>query len=448
MNRFHSRLIIRPDFPFKPANWPFFYGWVILGAGVFGVLMSLPGQTTGISVFTDHLIGSYKIDRVSLTISYLIGTAVSGLLVRYAGKLYDETGVRPIAIAAAIVLALTLVLLSQLDRIAMGLGNTLGQEYYTPILLILLTPLFFLLRFSGQGVTTLISRNMVMKWFESRRGMANFFLGVITTVGFNATPKFFDFLIQNNGWRKAWIFAAIFLVVLYIPFLITFFRDNPQGAGLLPDGKIRSEKKQNKQVRFIASKECSLKEARKTREFWLFTSIIALLGLFFTGFTFNFESIFENQGLTKEIAMRMFIIAGICSLITQFIANWLSDYISLRLYLPVASLVLAVNIFIIPWIKDENIFYYGFISLLAISNSFFGVFTAITWPRLFGTRHLGEISGSAMGFVVLASAAGPLIMSLSFKFTSSYNLSFYLCATLALLLFLLSFFARDERKIF
>ena len=321
MRKLLNKPYFDPRFPFDPSKWKFFYGWVILGAGVFGVLMSLPGQTTGISIFTNHLIENYRIDRVWLTVTYLIGTAASGFLVRYAGRIYDKSGVRPIAILAAIVLALTLVILSQLDRIVGGISGTLGIEYNKIILFVMLAILFFTLRYSGQGVTTLISRAMVMKWFESRRGLANFFLGVITTLGFNATPKFFDFLIQRGNWRTAWLWAALFLLIIYIPFLIVFFRDNPQGLGMEPDGPLKTGKAKTNNSRFVAKRDFTVREARKTREFWLFTAVIALLGLFFTGFTFNFESIFEAQGLTKELAMRIFIFSGFFSLFFQFVAN-------------------------------------------------------------------------------------------------------------------------------
>ena len=41
--------------PFAPKKIPFFYGWAILVFSALGILMSMPGQTTGISAFTEHL---------------------------------------------------------------------------------------------------------------------------------------------------------------------------------------------------------------------------------------------------------------------------------------------------------------------------------------------------------------------------------------------------------
>lgn len=442
-----GKTIFQPSFPFNPAKWPFFYGWVILIVGAFGVLMSIPGQTTGISAFTNHLIENYRLERVWFATSYFIGTTCSGFSIRYVGRVYDKIGARPVAIAAAIVLSITLLLLSQLDRIVLSLSPMFGSQYNIILLFILLTPLIFLLRLSGQGVTTLISRNMVMKWFEARRGFVNIFLGVIIAVSFNATPKVFDELIQFSSWREAWVYMAIFIASVYILIIVIFYRDNPQDSGLLPDGSTQTDRKKEKRKLFISNGDFTLEQARKKREFWLYTSSLSLLGLFFTGFSLNYESVFASQGLSKELALQIFLFSGLISIIFQISGNFISDFVSLRYFLPFATFFTTLNIIAIVFVQDGNFFYYLLIACLGINAAFFGIFSAITWPRLFGTKHLGEISGYSIGFVVISSAVGPLLMALSFYIFDSYFPALYLCAVFGILLFILSFTARDERTL-
>ncbi|OAB59295.1 hypothetical protein AY600_19140 [Phormidium willei BDU 130791] len=50
----HSRLI---------AASPIYYGWVILLAGSLGMLMTIPGQTVGVSVFLNKIILEIILDR-------------------------------------------------------------------------------------------------------------------------------------------------------------------------------------------------------------------------------------------------------------------------------------------------------------------------------------------------------------------------------------------------
>ena len=63
--------------PFEPARFPFFYGWILLGSGTIGLLMSAPGQTVGVSVFTDSLIEALGLTRSLLSLGYLVGTLAS-----------------------------------------------------------------------------------------------------------------------------------------------------------------------------------------------------------------------------------------------------------------------------------------------------------------------------------------------------------------------------------
>ena len=62
--------------PFDPARVPFYYGWVVLVVGTVGILASVPGQTAGVSVFTDDLIETTGLSRLQLANAYLIGTCL------------------------------------------------------------------------------------------------------------------------------------------------------------------------------------------------------------------------------------------------------------------------------------------------------------------------------------------------------------------------------------
>ena len=62
---------MRPDFPFRPAALPFYYGWVVLVASTVGVVMSAPGQTIGVSVFTESLLDATGLSRVGFSNAYL-----------------------------------------------------------------------------------------------------------------------------------------------------------------------------------------------------------------------------------------------------------------------------------------------------------------------------------------------------------------------------------------
>ena len=110
-----SRRLIPP-----PDSYPFFYGWVILAVATIGTIMSIPGQTMGVSVFTAHLIRVTGLDRNDLSLTYMIGTIASALLLPLAGIFYDRHGARKMIVVASACMALTLWYLASTQKIIAG----------------------------------------------------------------------------------------------------------------------------------------------------------------------------------------------------------------------------------------------------------------------------------------------------------------------------------------
>ena len=103
---------IRANWPFDVRRLPFYYGWVIWGFSALGILISIPGQTMGMAVFTDYLIEALHLSRTQLSMAYLIGTVGSSLFLTRAGRWYDRLGGRVTMAAASAGLAIMVLFLS------------------------------------------------------------------------------------------------------------------------------------------------------------------------------------------------------------------------------------------------------------------------------------------------------------------------------------------------
>ena len=68
-----------------PIRVPFFYGWLLVPLATLGTLSSMPGQTTGVSVFTSGLMEVLHLSSQQLSIAYGFGTICSGILLVRAG---------------------------------------------------------------------------------------------------------------------------------------------------------------------------------------------------------------------------------------------------------------------------------------------------------------------------------------------------------------------------
>ncbi len=407
--------------PFPPSKIPFFYGWVILAAGTIGILMSIPGQTMGVSVFTENLLSDLLINRNHLSLAYLVGTLTSGLMITRAGKLYDKHGARVMAFVAGVMLGLMLVYLTRVDRLADALSN---WSWLSPVLatFILLSIGFWGIRFFGQGLLTMVSRNMVMKWFNRRRGLANAVLGIFSALGFSVAPKILSQIIDRLEWRGAWIFLAILVGVIFAIFVLLIFRDNPEDCGLEADGPMK-ERKSRQRPPSLPDHDFTLKEARNTLAFWAFTLALSLSALYISGLTFHVVSVFESSGLTRELG--------------------LGDVIRLKFALILYVAGLLISSFGLTLLGDQPIAYFLIIAGNGIVWGLYTVLIGVTWPRFYGLKNLGAISGFSLSWTVIGSALGPYMFSLSIEMTGSYDLVGWICLGISAVLFLFSFKANN-----
>ncbi len=428
------------NLPFPPARVPLFYGWVILAVGTLGILMSVPGQTMGVSSFTEHLLDALGLSREQLSLAYLFGTAASGLILTFAGKLYDRWGARVVATLSCIGLGAMLAWCSQSDRLArIGADWTGSAPTAWAFGVILLG--FFGIRFFGQGVLTMVSRNMIMKWFDRHRGLANAIAGVGVSLGFSASPPILDELIQRYSWRGAWLMMAGIVGTAFAAFVLVFFRDNPEDCDLVPDGSLHDD--EATVAARLAHRQFELREAIRTFSFWVFALGVGMFALYMTAMTFHVVSIFAEAGLGKDTALSIFFPASVLAVICHFSGGWISDYIPLR-YLLAAMLVgIAVSMLAMMNLSGGTL--WVLIAGNGLLGGMFGVVSAVTWPRFFGRQHLGAISGLAMAITVLASAIGPWLFSRAKAATGSYNPAIAACLAVTLALLVASFFSRNPQ---
>ena len=400
-----------------------------------GIIFSIPGQTMGVSVYTDHLIENLHLTRIQISTAYMIGTLSSSLLMTKAGLFYDKYGARVAAAGAAFFLGLCLIFLSQSVRIT-GFIQELTSISAGHIAFSLMVIGFFGIRFFGQGVLTLVSRGMVMRWFEVHRGFAAAIMGIMNSFGFSYAPRVLQGLIDFSGWEKSWILIGITLILFILPLIIIIFRDSPEDCQMKIEEGVhiktgsRSRPDENR-------KNYTLKEARKDPQLWFYMIILFYWALYNTAFTFHITSIFETLGKTKGDAVAIFLPIAVISVGARFLGSWLSDMIRMKniFYALIISMFLAALAVSMTYSDSTRIL---LIIGMGVSGGLFGIITSITWPKLYGRKHLGAISGLAMSFMVSGSALGPWMFSLMENIWGHYRYTGYLGMAFTLILGLTS----------
>ncbi|MEO1623036.1 MAG: MFS transporter [Cyanobacteria bacterium J06632_3] len=440
-----KRAIFHPDFPFSPAKFPIFYGWVIVIASVLGVLTSIPGQTIGVSVFTDHLITVTGLSRLQLANAYLIGTLTSGCLLPFGGKLLDRLGARRVVVLAAVGLGLTLCYLAWCDHIALFLGTYLP---YTPttIAAVVLVAGFVSLRFCGQGMLTMTSRTTLGKWFDKRRGQVSGIEGIFIAAGFSIAPYCFSQAIAVLGWRGTWITlsAVVGLGMSTVGWLL--FRDTPELCGLRMDGKELDEPEQTgTQTEAIAGTQTeeaiwgvTRRQALGTLTFWAVTLAFMSQALSITGITFHIVSIGAEMGIAEADMVRIFVPIAVVSTAVGYGVGLACDRVRIQALFIFMMVFQAMGIAAIANLDTAWMIVPAIVGL-GVSGGCFGTLSTVVLPRFFGRKHLGAIAGVQMMAIVIASALGPSLLANSKAVTGSYGSGLYACCLFAPVVVILMF---------
>jgi gamma-butyrobetaine dioxygenase len=125
-----------------------------------------------------------------------------------------------------------------------------------------------------------------------------------------------------------------------------------------------------------------------------------------TALSFHVVSIFAEAGLDRDTAITLFLPAAGVAVLANFIGGWLSDRTTLRWHLALFQVgIILSNIGVLnlhlPWGR------YAIIVGSGLMGGMMRLLSTVTWPRYFGSRHLGAVSSFAMAWAIAASAVGP-----------------------------------------
>lgn len=386
--------------------------------------LSAPGQTIGVSVFIDPMLGSLPVTRSQLSGAYLVGTLTGAMALPLVGTWADRVGVRRALIVITFGFAGALAAMSSVaGPITLALG-------------------FTVLRLCGQGANGVVTGASVAVWFERRRGLA---VGLLTTGGgllLASIPMLLERSIAAVGWRTTWLLAAVGIAVVLLPLLVWTLANQPpprspdsaepvtgmpreaatppasshdaaaptDGTAAAPgpaptsagrDAKVRSDPRRWSLDR---------RQAMRTVPFWGLAAVSAAVSLLGTGVTFHHIAIMAERGLTGIEATAVFLPLMVGGAIAALTAGALTDRVPGRLMLAGTMVALTAGLITGSYVQPGLLAAAYGLCIGAAQASSRTVVTALL-PAWFGTRHIASIHGALMTVGIGASALGPLLVS-------------------------------------
>lgn len=356
-----------------------------------------PGQTIGVSVFVDHFIADLGLGRSQVSTAYLVGTLAASLGLPLVGRQIDRVGVR-----------------RAMTFIGAGFGAALvammGVQGF-----ITLTIGFTAIRFLGQGSLSLASTVTVTLWFEKRRGTAIGIYSTATAVLMALVPVGLSLIIETYDWRMAWLTSAVVVWLVVIPIARFGLVDRPSDVGQVPDGGVAPKVVSREQVHVSATRA----QATRTLRFWILVSALASVGMLSTALNFHQISLLADAGLSTTEAALMFLPQTIGAGIAGLVFGYIADRLTGRWLIPMTMALLTLTLLLATSLGSQWLIVLYAVSLGAAGGSSRAV-SATLLPRWFGTKHIGEIQGTATFIGVASTAVGPVAFSLARDITGNY----------------------------
>ena len=377
---------------------PFFYGWVVLLAGTLGIVMMGPSQTFTVGLFVESFEQDFGLTRSGFSLLYGLATLAASLMLPITGRFVDRRGPRRAMVTVTLAFGVACLAMAWVQG-ALSLFIVL-----------------LLLRFLGFGSMQLVSNNAIAQWFIRRRGFVMGLSGQALAVSLLLFPALAQFLIDQFGWRGAWVAFGLLAWVIMLPVSWLFYRDRPESYGLQPDG---DHVEPSQATRLVNHEDWTLAEARRTGVFWLFAVSLAALTMIMAGLVFHQSSLFAERGLARETAIHAFQVSALGSIVGNLATGQLLDKISARLLLAAMAVLLAaamlmVLVMITPWQAV------AYAALMGLATGSYRVMDSTVWAKYFGRLHLGKIRGATMIGTLGGTAFGAYPLGLSYDVTGSY----------------------------
>jgi MFS family permease len=402
-----------------------YYGWIVLLVAAAAMVGTLPGRTQGLGLITEPLLADLRISRLSFAELNFWATMLGSVGAIGVGQAIDRFGSRVVLTLVTVALGLVVCAMSRASSlVALAVWITLTRGL-------------------GQSALSVVSIAMVGHWFVRRIDAAMAVYSIVMSVGFMLAFPLVGSLVQEWGWRGAWLAVGCGLLCLLAPVSAVLVRRGPESRGLLPDGDAVATGVHTVVTGANAAHGVVWTEALLTRVFWVFAAGTALYGLVASGIGLFNESILAQRGFSAQTYYETLVVTALTALAGNFLGGWLAARVPLGRLMAMSLFVLAAGLAALPHVSTHaHVLIWA--TAMGLGGGLVMVLFFSVWPRVFGRRHLGRIQGAAQALTVLASAVGPLLLAWCAEWTGSYTMMFRVLAGVIALVGGLALFTSDR----
>jgi predicted MFS family arabinose efflux permease len=378
-----------------------FYGWwvvVVAGLGLF--FSSAPVVVFSFGVFLKFITQEFHAGRAAVSLAFTLHNLCGAVVNPFLGGLADRFGARRVILPAAACVGLTLLS-------AKWIGSSIWQLY-----------LFFMaLGIFGPAMAVVPYSTAVSRWFDRHRGLALSLMMLGLGIGAIVVPPISQRLIALYGWRSAYAIFGCAILLIPIPVVGLFLKQDPRREGLFPDGiaPANANEPEDRPIGGLA-----WNQIWRTGTFWLMICALFLAGASSHACVLHLAALLSDRGVSAQAAANATSIIGIAMLCGRSGSGYFLD----RFFAPrVAAILFGQSALGIALLAAGAAGPAGILAGFMIGLSFGAEVEVMAYlaSRYFGLRSLGTTFGACFASFVLAGATGTYIMGAGYDRAHSYT---------------------------
>ena len=207
-------------------------------------------------------------------------------------------------------------------------------------------------------------------------------------------------LIDELGWRMAWVVLALLGAGLIVPLALIFIRRQPEDLGLLPDGRSPARRAPDGPVcrarapGRLPSDEYSWTraEAIRTTTFWKLVFVFGLVMLAMSSVAVHRIPSFMDRGLDAHLISYATAMDAMAAGIATFVMGFLTHRVPSR-YIGAGGFLLLALAGLLTIVADSHAIMFASMITFGFGIGAGMLMQNYLWAEYFGRRYQGSIRG-------------------------------------------------------
>jgi len=370
-------------------------GWRTVASASVGVVF-MAGFYSVTGIVMAPLMSEFGWSRSVITANVLISALVSLLLAPVLGRLITTYGARKCALVTIMLAAPALVLI----------GSTGGSA----LTWIAAWTVFAII---NVGLGPMIWSGAVAGLFDRARGMALAITLSGAGIAYFVFPPLAVMMLQRFGWRGVYVGLAVLTLTVLLPLIYVWFR-----------GRRELDAREEYTATVDAGEPItgfSLGEATRTRQFWQFALLAALVALAEGAMQVHLYPILHEGGLTAETAAWIASLMGIAMIVGRLLTGFLLDRFPPLTVFAGSILIILASCLLAQGLKGSLLG--GAAVSLTLGLGAGGTINALAYltSRYFGIASYPTIFGLLMGSFSVGYGIAPVVAGHMRESAQSYE---------------------------